>query len=84
MDFWQIVSMSLSIVILKLLLLVRALTAEKRAVTIMKPAFTLPPKRWRILGPWSIHSYPTLKAVIGQRFRPDGLSLCPMKPGRVD
>ena len=53
MDFWQTASLSLSIVSLSLLLVVHALRAEvkKSYVTIIEAAFTMPPKRVRILGP---------------------------------
>ena len=86
MDFWHIVSLSLSIVSVSLLLVVSALMAEvkKRSVTKIEAAFTLPPKRLRNLGPYSIHKLSNFGAVIGQRFRPDGWSLCPMKHTKVD
>ena len=86
MDFWQMASLSLSIVSVSLLLVVSALMAEmkKRSVTKIEAAFTLPPKRLRNLGPYSIHKLSNFGAVIGQRFRPDGWSLCPMKHTKVD
>ena len=53
MDFWHIVSLSLSVVSVSFLLVVSALMAEvkKRSVTKIEAAFTLPPKRLRNLGP---------------------------------
>ena len=41
-------------------------------------------KDWGIWGREVSISYQTFVAVIGQRFRPDGWSLCPMKHRRVD